>query len=65
MSVLTFETSPSIRFAYPLTLELADDILNAITQLKPIDSFQIEKEADVAEQAAGAYAWCAETYGRG
>ena len=62
MSVLNFETRPLTRFVSPLTLELADDVLNSITEF---DSFQIEKAADVAEQAAGAYTWRAETHGRG
>ena len=61
-SVLTFETTPQIRFALPLTIELADDVLNCKTLFRLLPS---RKEADVAEPAAGACAWCTETRGRG
>ena len=61
-SVLTFETTPQIRFAFSLTIQLADDVLISKTLFQLLPS---RKEADVAEPAAGACAWCTETRGRG
>ena len=62
MSGLTFETSPSIRFVYPLTLELADDILNAITQFRLLPN---RKRSRRSRASGTPYTWCTETYGRG